>query len=143
MKPCALPPLTAPCPHYPRPSCLCPTGLPLPYAYEPLLCEVLFGQMLRLPRPQFKPLMYSTLMVDLCKLRHLFPRAMSACVRCGHLVEWQACLRYHQALPLSRPHSLPSSPPLFHPSPANIPPGPLSSSLQTPVLLPAQISAGP
>ncbi|KAL4428043.1 hypothetical protein ABPG75_002132 [Micractinium tetrahymenae] len=56
-------------------------GLPLPYAYEPLLCEVLFGQMLRLPRPQFKPLMYSTLMVDLCKLRKLFPRAMSACVR--------------------------------------------------------------
>jgi len=39
--------------------------------------------MLRLPRPQFKPLMYSTLMVDLCKLRRLFPRAMSACVRCG------------------------------------------------------------
>ncbi|PSC75984.1 nuclear cap-binding subunit 1 [Micractinium conductrix] len=56
-------------------------SLPLPYAYEPLLCEVLFGQMLRLPRPQFKPLMYSTLMVDLCKLRRLFPRAMSACVR--------------------------------------------------------------
>ena len=56
-------------------------GLPLPYAYEPLLCEVLFGQMLRLPRPQFKPIMYSTLMVDLCKLRRLFPRAMSACVR--------------------------------------------------------------
>jgi hypothetical protein len=56
-------------------------GLPLPFPYEPLLCEVLFGQMLRLPRPQFKPLMYSTLMVDLCKLRRLFPRAMSACVR--------------------------------------------------------------
>lgn len=58
-----------------------PAGLPLPYSYEPLLCEVLFGQMLRLPRPAFKPLMYSALMVDLCKLRRLFPRAMSACVR--------------------------------------------------------------
>lgn len=57
------------------------SGLPLQYAYEPLLCEVLFGQMLRLPRPPFKPVMYSTLMVDLCKLRRLFPRAMSACVR--------------------------------------------------------------
>ena len=38
--------------------------------------------MLRLPRPQFKPIMYSALMVDLCKLSKLFPRAMSACVRC-------------------------------------------------------------
>jgi nuclear cap-binding protein subunit 1 len=56
-------------------------ALPLPYQHEPLLCEVLFGQMLRLPRPQFKPIMYSTLMVDLCKLQKLFPRAMSACVR--------------------------------------------------------------
>lgn len=68
-------------PVQPRPRPRLHAGLPLPYAYEPLLCEVLFGQMLRLPRPQFKPLMYSTLMVDLCKLRKLFPRAMSACVR--------------------------------------------------------------
>ena len=56
-------------------------ALPLPYPHEPLLCEVLFGQMLRLPRPQFKPIMYATLMVDLSKLQTLFPRAMSACVR--------------------------------------------------------------
>lgn len=80
-------------------------GLPLPYSHEPLLCEVLFSQMLRLPRPQFKPIMYATLMVDLCKLKKLFPRAMSACVResfarmevldpglRGRLAEW---LAYH------------------------------------------------
>ena len=77
-------PYLQPYPHHlparlPRPAPA--AGLPLPFPYEPLLCEVLFGQMLRLPRPQFKPLMYSTLMVDLCKLRRLFPRAMSACVR--------------------------------------------------------------
>jgi hypothetical protein len=70
-------PACPPAPPRPAPA----AGLPLPFPYEPLLCEVLFGQMLRLPRPQFKPLMYSTLMVDLCKLRRLFPRAMSACVR--------------------------------------------------------------
>jgi len=56
-------------------------NIPLPYSYEPLLCEVLFSQMLRLPLPEFKPVMYSTLMVDLCKLQRLFPRAMSACMR--------------------------------------------------------------
>eukprot|EP00887_Chlorella_sp_A99_P001913 scaffold18.g1913.t1 len=56
-------------------------NLPLPFAHEPLLCEVLFSQMLRLPRPAFKPIMYATLMVDLCKLKPVFPRAMSTCVR--------------------------------------------------------------
>jgi nuclear cap-binding protein subunit 1 len=55
--------------------------LPIPYGYEPLLCEVMFSQMLRLPTPEFKPIMYCTLMVDLCKLLHTFPRAMSSCVR--------------------------------------------------------------
>lgn len=56
-------------------------SLPLPYQYEPLLCEVLFGQMLRLPFPEFKPILYGALMVDLCKLLKMFPRAMSGCVR--------------------------------------------------------------
>jgi hypothetical protein len=58
-----------------------PAGLPLPFPFEPLLCELLFGQLLRIPRPRFKPAFYSALMVDLCKLLKLFPRAMSACVR--------------------------------------------------------------
>ncbi len=47
------------------------------------MAEVLFGQMLRVPRPQFKPIMYATLMVDLCKLRKLFPRGISGCIRCA------------------------------------------------------------
>jgi nuclear cap-binding protein subunit 1 len=55
--------------------------LPIPYSFEPLLCEVMFSQMLRLPNPEFKPIMYSTLMVELCKLLRTFPRAMSACIR--------------------------------------------------------------
>lgn len=55
--------------------------LPIPYSFEPLLCEVMFSQMLRLPNPEFKPIMYCTLMVDLCKLLRMFPRAMSACIR--------------------------------------------------------------
>lgn len=37
--------------------------------------------MLNVPRPHFKPLSYSTIMVDLCKLMPTFPRSMSACVR--------------------------------------------------------------
>lgn len=56
-------------------------SMPLNYAYDPLLCEVIFGQMLRLPDMEFKTVMYGTLMVDLCKLVATFPRAMSACVR--------------------------------------------------------------
>jgi len=56
-------------------------SMPIQYPYEPLLCEVLFSQMMRLPEAEFKPIMYGTLMVDLCKLQEVFPRAMSACVR--------------------------------------------------------------
>lgn len=55
--------------------------MPLNYAYDPLLAETIFGQMLRLPHSEFKPVMYGTLMVDLCKLISTFPRPMSACVR--------------------------------------------------------------
>lgn len=55
--------------------------LPIPYSFEPLLCEVMFSQMLRLPNPEFRPILYCTLMVELCKLLRMFPRAMSACIR--------------------------------------------------------------
>jgi nuclear cap-binding protein subunit 1 len=55
--------------------------MPLNYQYEILLCETIFGQMLRLPNSEFKTIMYGTLMVDLCKLIPTFPRPMSACVR--------------------------------------------------------------
>lgn len=60
---------------------VCYVGLPVPFAFEPLLCQTIFSQMLGLPKPQYRPVMYSALMVDLCKLCKLFPRAMSACVR--------------------------------------------------------------
>lgn len=55
--------------------------IPAQFPYEPLLCEVLFNQMLRLPSSEFKSIMYGALMVDLCKVLDTFPRAMSACVR--------------------------------------------------------------
>lgn len=56
-------------------------AMPLEFPYDPLLCEVIFSQMLRIPNSEFRPIMYGTLMVDLCKLITTFPRAMSACVR--------------------------------------------------------------
>jgi nuclear cap-binding protein subunit 1 len=55
----------------------------VPFPHEPLLCEAVFGQMLRVPAPTLRPVAYSTLMVDLCKLLRAFPRAMSGCVRCA------------------------------------------------------------
>jgi len=56
-------------------------AMPLDFPYDPLLCEVIFSQMLRIPNSEFRSIMYGTLMVDLCKLINTFPRAMSACVR--------------------------------------------------------------
>jgi hypothetical protein len=40
----------------------------LPYSYTNLLGEVLFGQMLALPRPRLPAMAYCTIMVDLCKV---------------------------------------------------------------------------
>ena len=57
--------------------------LVIQFPHEPLLCEAVFGQMLRVPSPALRPVAYSTLMVDLCKLLRAFPRAMSGCVRCA------------------------------------------------------------
>ena len=56
-------------------------SMPLKYTYEISLCETIFGQMLRLPTSEFKTLMYSTLMVDLCKLISTFSRPIFACVK--------------------------------------------------------------
>lgn len=44
------------------------SGLMLPYNYTNLLGEVLFGQMLALPRPRLPAMAYCTIMVDLCKV---------------------------------------------------------------------------
>ena len=58
------------------------SSLPLPYPYDHIIAEVMFGQILRLPTTDFKPVLYGILMVNLCKLRtKTFPRAISSCVR--------------------------------------------------------------
>jgi hypothetical protein len=46
----------------------CGAALPLAFKYEPLLAEMLFSQMLRVPEPEFKSISYFSIMVDLCKL---------------------------------------------------------------------------
>ena len=56
-------------------------SMPLKYSYEISLCETIFGQMLRLPTSEYKTLMYSTLMVDLCKLISTFSRPIFACIK--------------------------------------------------------------
>ncbi len=43
-------------------------GMPMPWEHRNLLAEVLFGQMLALPKPRLHPLAYATVMVDLCKV---------------------------------------------------------------------------
>jgi hypothetical protein len=44
------------------------TGMPMPWQHRNMLAELLFSQMLALPRPRMHPLAYSTVMVDLCKV---------------------------------------------------------------------------
>jgi hypothetical protein len=41
----------------------------LPYDYTNLLSEVLFGQMLALPRPRLPSMAYYTVIVDMCRVR--------------------------------------------------------------------------
>lgn len=58
------------------------SALPLPYTYDSLVAEVLFGQILRLPTPEFKTILYSVLIVNLSKIRQsTFTRAIGSCVR--------------------------------------------------------------
>lgn len=47
------------------------TGLPVKKPYTPILAEVIFGQMLTLPRPRLSVMSYATVMVELCKVREL------------------------------------------------------------------------
>lgn len=86
------------------------TGLPVPFQYEPLLCQTIYCQMLGLPKPKFRPILYGALMVDLCKLCKLFPRAMSACVRYEFTLVLQiaysmpdCCFRYHMLSQIKSP----------------------------------------
>lgn len=55
--------------------------LPLGYRHEAFLAEVMFEQMLQLPKAESKPIFYYATMIDLCKLLPEFPRAMAGCVR--------------------------------------------------------------
>lgn len=43
-------------------------GMPLPYSYTNLMGEVMFSQLLCLPKPKLQPMSYSTVMVELCKV---------------------------------------------------------------------------
>lgn len=42
-------------------------SIPAPYPISTLLAEVLFSQMLTLPKPPLKPVAYGMLMVNLCQ----------------------------------------------------------------------------
>eukprot|EP00899_Mesostigma_viride_P028317 jgi/Mesvir1/8670/Mv02610-RA.1 len=43
-------------------------SLPFPHRYEFLLSECLYGEMLRLPSPAFKPVYYTVILVEICKV---------------------------------------------------------------------------
>ncbi|EFJ16788.1 hypothetical protein SELMODRAFT_115849 [Selaginella moellendorffii] len=57
-------------------------GLPVPFRYDYLMAEVVFGQMLLLPKPPFKLIYYTIVIIDLCKaLPGSFPGLLAAVVR--------------------------------------------------------------
>ncbi|GER52774.1 nuclear cap-binding protein subunit 1 [Striga asiatica] len=43
-------------------------GLPVPFRYEYLMAETIFSQILLLPQPPFKPIYYTLVIMDLCKV---------------------------------------------------------------------------
>lgn len=57
------------------------SSLPLPYDYSGLLCETLFAQLLRLPRPRLNPLAFSGLIAHAALLRPAFPKYLAGSVR--------------------------------------------------------------
>eukprot|EP00850_Spirogloea_muscicola_P016263 SM000131S26693 [mRNA] locus=s131:30273:35576:- [translate_table: standard] len=77
-------------------------GLPVPFRYEHILAEAIFAQLLLLPRPPFRAIYYTIVMVDLCKalpgafppvvasaVRALFHRMVDLDVECrSRLVQW-------------------------------------------------------
>lgn len=57
-------------------------GLPVPFRYEYLMAETLFSQLLLLPKPPFKQIYYTLVIIDLCKaLPGAFPAVVAAAVR--------------------------------------------------------------
>ena len=57
-------------------------GLPVPFRYEYLMAETVFSQLLLLPKPPFRLIYYTVVMVDLCKaLPGAFPAVVAGAVR--------------------------------------------------------------
>ncbi|CAI5463744.1 unnamed protein product [Closterium sp. Yama58-4] len=57
-------------------------GLPVPFRYEYVMAETVFSQLLLLPRPPFRPIYYTIVLVDLCKaLPGAFPAVLAGAVR--------------------------------------------------------------
>eukprot|EP01018_Ginkgo_biloba_P023536 Gb_13655 [translate_table: standard] len=57
-------------------------GLPVPFRYEYLMAETIFSQLLLLPKPPFKIIYYTLVIVDLCKaLPGAFPAVVAGAVR--------------------------------------------------------------
>ncbi|KAJ7559574.1 hypothetical protein O6H91_04G091800 [Diphasiastrum complanatum] len=57
-------------------------GLPVPFRYEYLMAETVFSQLLLLPKPPFKLIYYTVVMIDLCKaLPGAFPAVVAGAVR--------------------------------------------------------------
>ncbi|KAL0306100.1 UNVERIFIED_CONTAM: Nuclear cap-binding protein subunit [Sesamum radiatum] len=55
-------------------------GLPVTFRYEYLMAETIFSQILLLPQPPFKPIYYTLVIMDLCKvMKHLFGVLSSNC----------------------------------------------------------------
>lgn len=57
-------------------------GLPVPFRYEYIMAETVFSQLLLLPKPPFRLIYYTVVMVDLCKaLPGAFPAVVAGAVR--------------------------------------------------------------
>lgn len=57
-------------------------GLPVPFRYEYITAETVFSQLLLLPKPPFRLIYYTVVMVDLCKaLPGAFPAVVAGAVR--------------------------------------------------------------
>lgn len=47
-------------------------GIPAPFQICPLVAQTLFSQMLALPNTDLDPLIYSTIIIHLCKVNYIF-----------------------------------------------------------------------
>ncbi|KAH7278662.1 hypothetical protein KP509_38G051300 [Ceratopteris richardii] len=57
-------------------------NLPVPFRYEYVMAETIFSQLFLLPKPPFKPIYYTIVIIDLCKaLPGAFPTVVAGAVR--------------------------------------------------------------